>query len=107
MGENSEQQLARRRQALAKRYGQQEERRAEDVMAAEQEREVAAAQAVEKAHRHGISAPHSNELTELLSTITPEQQIPPALCNAVASLMVWLQQLEAEHAECQDDISKC
>ena len=106
MGETSDQQLARRRQALAKRYGQQDERRPGGMLTAEREREVAVAQAVEKAHRHGISAPHSHELTELLSTITPEQQIPPALCNAVASLMVWLQQLEAEHAERDDDASK-
>lgn len=104
MAETSEHQLARRRQALAKRYGQQKERR--EVLTTERERELAVAQAIERAHRHGISAPHSHELTELLSTITPEQQIPPALCNAVACLMVWLQQLEAEQVDSQDNAPK-
>lgn len=96
MAETHEQQLARRRRELAKRYGQQE--RSSAILDAQQETDIA--QIVEKARQHGVgSVHHSPELMALLSTIAPDQQIPPVLCSAIASLIVWLQQLEEQNTE--------
>jgi len=97
MLETHEQLLARRRRELAKRYGQPQATNS-GVLSDQQESDIA--QIVEKARQHGVgSVHHSHELTALLSTIAPDQQVPPALCNAVASLMVWLQKLEEQSAE--------
>lgn len=95
MTDAREQQLARRRRELAKRYGQQEE--LSTAFDTGQQHDVA--QIIEKARQHGVGVNHPPELTTLLSTIAPDQQIPAALCNAVASLVVWLQHLEEQHAD--------
>lgn len=95
MTDAHDQQLARRRRELAKRYEQQEARPAALNMGQPHN----ATQTAEKAHQQGAGSNHPPELTTLLSTIAPDQQIPDALCTAVASLVVWLQQLDEQHAD--------
>lgn len=95
MSDTHEQQLTRRRRALAQRYEQQKE--PSSALCAEQERDIALL--MEKARQHDIGTHHPPDLTALLSTIAPDQQIPPPLCKAVASLVTWLQQLEEQSAD--------
>lgn len=99
MSDADEQQLARRRRALAQRYGQQNEH--PSMLHPEQENDVV--RVLERAHEQGVGVHHSPDVTALLSTIAPDQQIPPPLCDAVASLIAWLQQLEEQSLDKQHE----
>lgn len=91
MTDQSDPQWVRRRRELAKRYGQQQdEGEAKPHVAPEED----IASVVEKAREHQVEGHLSAELTALLSTISPDRQIPKPLGKGVASLVVWLQNLE-------------
>ena len=93
----SDEHVNRQRQALALRYGQPSTAGGvSDGVSVQQLEHVMA-----MAQRHGVGTPIAPELASLLATVEPEEQMPPQLRRAVAALVVWLQQLEAE-ADSQD-----
>lgn len=91
MTDRSDQQWARRRRELAKRYGQQQEKGGVKQYAVPDADIISV---VEKAREHQVGGHPSADLTALLSTISPDRQVPRPLGKGVASLIVWLQSLE-------------
>lgn len=95
--ETAEAHILRRRRALAQRYGQKMTETAASDSAVRQ-----VENAVMMAQRHGIESHTSPELTTLLSTVTPDAQMPPELQQAVASVVTWLHQIETDVAPPKD-----
>jgi len=54
---------------------------------------------VERARAHGLYVHASPDLVKLLMNVDLDERIPPQLYSAVAALLVWLHQLEADAAK--------
>ncbi|NMM28538.1 MAG: flagellar biosynthesis protein [Glaciimonas sp.] len=54
---------------------------------------------IARAREHGVFVHESKELVAMLMQVDLDDRIPPALYRAVAELLAWLYQIEAEHAE--------
>ena len=50
---------------------------------------------INKAHEHDIFVHESKELVALLMQVNLDDQIPPALYQAIAEILAWLYKLEA------------
>ncbi|MDP3844611.1 MAG: EscU/YscU/HrcU family type III secretion system export apparatus switch protein [Oxalobacteraceae bacterium] len=54
---------------------------------------------IARAKEHGVFVHESKELVAMLMQVDLDDHIPPALYRAVAELLAWLYQIEAEQAE--------
>lgn len=54
---------------------------------------------IARAREHGVFVHESKELVAMLMQVDLDDHIPPALYRAVAELLAWLYQIEAEQAE--------
>lgn len=54
---------------------------------------------IARAREHGVFVHESKELVAMLMQVDLDDHIPPALYRAVAELLAWLYQIEAENAE--------